>query len=359
MSATIYRDVNFGGDYQRLGPGVHYGRGLVGERWGGVTGYELTDDISSLRVDRNTVVTLYDSQAGGAGPGPNSSRVVQGPAEIPDLGTIGMDNRVSRVEVNPYLEPSAWGGAPVDYGSGVILSAAYSMQGRQALLPEGDYSAARLQSSEYNFSPGTARSLVVSPGYLAILHTDASLGSGTPAATVPGPARIDDLERLNMFGTLQSVRVLRTAGSGGAPQAFEGPGPYTAPTNYGPVGASAGHSGPLNSITGLPAYRVGRVSIPAGRVRPFRTPATVPATPPATVPAPVLPLDPRTYRPASRTYGPASRTYGPDPPKTNNYLLIVVFFVVMAVVALVTAQLTQRKNGGLTRTEMGALSAVR
>lgn len=222
MSATIYRDANFAGEFQRLGPGVHYGRGLVGQRWGGSTGAELANEISSVRVDRNTIVTLHDSQAGGVGSGANGSRVLTGPTEVADLATIGLDNRVSRVEVHPYLETTTWGAGPVDYGAGAILFSAYGLQGRQTLLPEGDHDAARLASDEHNFAPGSARSLAVSPGYIAILYTDGNIGAGDPAAVVPGPARVDDLQRLGLLGSggggsgnvVRSVRVVRTAGSG-------------------------------------------------------------------------------------------------------------------------------------------------
>lgn len=214
MPVILYRDANFGGPVVRLQPGFHTGRrALEGAVRGSNSGEDLSNAVSSVRVDDRYVAVLYNSATDSASSG---ARTLVGPAEIPDLNAVGMDDKTSAVQVfmyEPYLAA-----VPRDFG--VTLYSAVGLSGVATRLGQGDYDRARLDSDEVKL-PGQVQSLCVGNNTLAILYEGNNFESTLDSVAVAGPRCIDDVERIGMYGDntspkIKSIRVLYAAAHGGA-----------------------------------------------------------------------------------------------------------------------------------------------
>ena len=203
MSVTVYKDTNFQGIYAQLRPGAYSGRDLVGCPHQSTSCEDLDNAINSIRVDPNTVVAFADGHAISASGG--GARVLVGPAEIPDLTALGMNNRISSILVIPYRAYDSAIPAPT---GGVTIYDNYSLTGRHSLLRRGDYSPARLTSEEVKLPGPSVVSLLVESGVIAILYNGTGFETMMDAVMVVGPTVIEDLDRLGMSGRVRSIRVL-------------------------------------------------------------------------------------------------------------------------------------------------------
>lgn len=237
--ATVYRDPAFQGPYALLGPGTYIGDDLQGCRYQSNACESLDDAISSARVDPNAILAVFGGHALTASGG---ARVFVGPAEVPDMGAVGMANRISAALVVPFRLYDS--GFP--RGGTATLSDAYALQGRRYALRRGDYDSARLEA-ELGLAPGKTVSLAVDANVIAILYSGATFDTALDAVAVVGPAEYADLESIGMAGRVRSVRVLYT-------DPFDAPGALTRP----------------------PAPPLGRGGRPAGQYRPLRA-APLPA----------------------------------------------------------------------------------
>jgi len=219
---TIYRDAGFAGTYARLARGDYRNRALeTCDRSGG--GCEAAaDEISSIRVEANTLAVVADSSGGGFSAN-SATRVVTGPAEIADLGALGLDDRVSYVGVVPFRAYDS--GTPPPDG-GVTLHTGYGGSGRRAVLHRGDYSAARLGGVETGLAPADVRSVTVAAGCIAVLGTGAPGEQNANAVLVRGPGSVE-IDDLGFDGDLLSVRVLYDTPVAGPATYASSPGPVS------------------------------------------------------------------------------------------------------------------------------------
>jgi len=250
MTATIYRDAGFGGPFARYPPGFYSGRELVGYQHQSTHGEELDNEISSLRVDPNTIAAIYNTPSLSAARG---ARVIVGPSDVPDLGALGMGPAsgagVSALLVLPFKGYDS--AVPVAPGSGATLYADYNQGGKHSFLPRGDYDAGRLASEEVRFPANRARSIAVTANALAILYAGPSFDADRDATVVVGPTVVGDLERLGFADRVSSVRVL-----------------YSDPFDVPP---SAGRPTPLTAMTA--ALGTTRLYTPQGWAGPLTPPA--------------------------------------------------------------------------------------
>ena len=205
MSLTVYRDINYQGPFARIRSGFFSGRDLVGyynqSAYG--SGEDLDNAISSLRVDLNTIVTIYASQSPTASSG---SRVIMGPYDIPNLAEIGMNNKISAIQVLSFKTYNS--GIP--HTGRVILYSEYQFGGKFSILERGDYNAARLASEEVKFPDNRLRSIRVSSNAIAILYNGTDFNVSMDAIAIVGPADIGDLDSIGLLDRVSSIRVLYT-----------------------------------------------------------------------------------------------------------------------------------------------------
>jgi hypothetical protein len=226
MPVIAYQDINFQGLHARLQPGFYSGRDLQGYRQGSTSGEDLDNMISSIRVDPGYIAVIYVGQSASATSG---ARALVGPIEYADLGVIGMDDRISAVQVltfQTYLSA-----APRDFGV-TIYSQAYK-GGRNADLGQGDYNRMRLDGDEVRFAGSFVRSICVGPSTLAVLYAGNMFEDTLNSIVVVGPTCIEDLDDVGMMDTVNSVRILYTQGGARA---------YYPGGSYG-TGSGAGYGG--------------------------------------------------------------------------------------------------------------------
>lgn len=255
MAVTVYRDTNYQGPFARIRPGFFSGQDLRGFRnqsaYG--AGEDLDNAISSIRVGPNTIAALYGGQSPSASAG---ARVLVGPYEVPDLGALGMDDKISAIQVLSFKGYDS--GIPRT--GGAVLYSGYEGQGKNSVLEQGDYSAARLASEEVKFPNNRLRSLRVSANVIAILYDGPDFDTSMDAVVVVGPTMVGDLDRIGLIDRVSSVRILYT-------DPYDTPArPSTAlgtPRAYFP-GGDAGHSGPAQpQPPGAPSRRPAPRQAPA------------------------------------------------------------------------------------------------
>lgn len=228
MPVLAYADTGFGGDVARLQPGFYSGRGLQGGRPGSSYTTELDNDISSIRVDPGYIAVLFGGHAPSASGG--GARVLVGPQEYSDLAAIGMNDRVSSIQVYSFSQHTS--AVPRDFG--VTLYNAYGRLGRGFYLGQGDFDQARLASVEVGLY-GDVRSVCVGGATLAVLYAGPNFDSSQDAIVVAGPLCIDDLSTVGMDDRVHSVQVLYTAdGNTVAPSARSPSASSAPPSIYAP-----------------------------------------------------------------------------------------------------------------------------
>lgn len=204
MSIIVYQDTDYKGPFLSLGPGFYSGENdLVGHGYHSSQDVNLYRNINSIRVQPNTIVALYGSTSPSASGG---SRVIQGPAEFADLGSIGMTNRISSVLVVPFKVYDS--GIP--RGGGATISNQPSLFGMRSDLIRGDYNPSRLKSDEVQMPGPTIQSIRVDPHCLVILYSGPHFDTTMDAVAVVGPTFVDDFNLLGMSGRAASIRVIYT-----------------------------------------------------------------------------------------------------------------------------------------------------
>lgn len=203
MTVTVYRDAGFQGPFAHIRTGFFSGRDLVGFYNRSTSGIDLDNEISSLRVGPNTIAALYGGTSLSASAG---ARVIVGPRDISDLGALGMDDKISAIQVLAFRE--------YDSGNfrsgGVVMYGGYQGGGRHAVLERGDYDAVRLSSEEVKFPANTLRSLRVSANVIAILYSGPDFNEAGDAVVVVGPTMIGDMNSVGMIDRVSSIRVVYT-----------------------------------------------------------------------------------------------------------------------------------------------------
>lgn len=207
----LYRDPHYGGPFVRLQSGFYSGeRDLQGTTRDSSYTENLLGKISSVRVETGYVAVLYGSLSPTASGG---SRVLVGPTSIPDLAAVGLNDRVSSVEVVQY-DP---GHPALPREGGLALYSAPYLSGLRLYLGRGDYNRARLDSDEVRLWGQGPESACVGPGVIAILYEGDNFESGMNSLMIAG--RNSCIQ--NMIEThlprVNSIRVLYGAvGRGGA-----------------------------------------------------------------------------------------------------------------------------------------------
>ena len=204
MAVTVYKDQDYQGVFSRLSPGLHSGRSILGCGHQSSRCEEIDNNISSLRVDANVIATIADGHALSANSG---ARVIVGPADITDLSSIGMDDKISTILVTPFRE---YDSAIPPSGGGVTLYSNYSNTGKRSTLGRGKYSPARLASEEVKMVGSSIVSLTVGPGTIAILYSGSNFDQNMDAMIAAGPTNISDVDSIGMYGKINSIRVLYT-----------------------------------------------------------------------------------------------------------------------------------------------------
>lgn len=203
-SIIIYQNADYKGPFLTLGPGFYSGENdLVGHGYHSSQDANLYRNINSIRVQPNTIVALYGSTAPSASGG---SRVIQGPAEFADLGSIGMTDKISSVLVVPFKTYDS--GIP--RGGGATISNQPSLFGMRSDLVRGDYNPSRLNGDEIRMPGPSIQSLQVEPHCLAILYSGPHFDTTMDAVAVVGPTLVDDLSLLGMLGRVASIRIIYT-----------------------------------------------------------------------------------------------------------------------------------------------------
>ena len=235
MSITVYRDTNYQGPFARIRPGFFSGQDLRGFRnqsaYG--AGEDLDNAISSIRVGPNTIAALYGGLSSSASAG---ARALVGPYEVPDLGALRMDDKISAIQVLSFKEY----GSGIPRTGGAVLYSGYEGTGKSSVLEQGEYNAARLASEEVKFPDNRLRSLRVSANVIVILYDGPDFDTSMDAVVVVGPTMVSDLGRIGFIDRVSSVRVVYT-------DPYDTPARPSAtlgtPRAYFP-GGDAGYSGP-------------------------------------------------------------------------------------------------------------------
>lgn len=196
---TVYEDINFQGEHFNFGPGTYMTADLRDTHY-----FNFNDAISSLRVGPNTVVELFNHGSMSSGDAPDSSRVIIGPSQVADLSTIGFNDKISTIRVRKFVRENSYASA---HGA-VTVSNGYSFNGKNRTLPQGQYDAARLSSSEFKFDDNTIRSIFVDEFTLAILYDDPNLDGTKNAIAILGPRRLNDLNAIGFDNKLSSLEVI-------------------------------------------------------------------------------------------------------------------------------------------------------
>lgn len=196
MSVSAYLDVNYGGESHTFTDG-NYNRDYLRDIYYG----NFEGEISSLKIDRNTIVLLSDSsRPTGAG----NNRVLIGPQTISDLTTIGFNNKANSIKVRRFREDN-WGA-----GATACVFNNYNYSGGYKNLRAGDYDATRMTAKEdgkNGIADKEIRSITVGANTLLILYDGASFETTSNSVYIEGPANIGDLSKYNLDGQLSSIRI--------------------------------------------------------------------------------------------------------------------------------------------------------
>ncbi len=195
MSATIYTENNFNGDSHILNVG-HYNAQYFRD-----IDYAHFDNISSIEVDRNTIVHLSTSSSA---TGFGDNRILIGPNSVQDLSALGIRGQIKSMRVMRFRQNN-WGSP-----ARVVVYNDYNLLGRSKVLREGNYSCDRLSRRENNesgFHDGDIRSLKVDAGVVAILYDGRNFEEDMNTVYVQGPATINSLNNYGLDGKLSSIRV--------------------------------------------------------------------------------------------------------------------------------------------------------
>ena len=208
MPVTLYRDANFEGPFLKLQPGFFSGeRDLRGGTRGSSQDENLDNKISSVRVDNGYIAVLYGGLSASARSG---SRVLIGPAEVADLGAVGMDDKTSSIRVvtyQPYVSA-----VPRDFG--VTLSESFGPTPSFGIrIGQGSYDRARLDSEEVRLNGRGVMSLCVGPSTLAVLHEGGDFESTQNSVLILPNTCVDDVGDIGMLGDdgnskINSIQVL-------------------------------------------------------------------------------------------------------------------------------------------------------
>ena len=206
MSVTIYKDTNYNGVYAHINPGFYTGNQIRG--YTNQSAYEygeyLDNEISSIRVQSGTIAVLYGDYSKSASS--SGARTIIGPRNISDLSSIGMNDKISSIQVINYRK---YDSGPVRKGN-VILYSGYNQEGRRAILRRGDYNKSRLQSTEVGNWGTNARSMVIDSNIIAIIYSGNNFDDDKNSIAIVGPNITSDLGRLGMIDAVNSIRIYYT-----------------------------------------------------------------------------------------------------------------------------------------------------
>jgi len=286
MSVTVYKHPNFQGVFAQLGPGSYSGRDIVGCPHRSNHCEDMDNEISSIRVDPNVVVAIMDSHAITASGG---SRVLMGPAEISNLTTLGLNDRISSILVVPFRAYDSAIPAP---DAGVTIHTGYGATGQFSYLRRGDYNPARLNSEEVKLPGKRVQSIQVESGVVVVLYKGTNFETTKDAVIVVGPTLIEDIQSLGMDRKVRSIRVMY-----GDPfdvpnrptLALGGSRTYTPGGSLGmeiPLHLGAGASDLLFPVGGAPSAPSNWAGM---RYRPLPAPVAAPVAAPAVVTPAIAP----------------------------------------------------------------------
>ena len=230
---SVYKDANYGGPFMRLGQGFFSGDKLMGHSYIGttpsMTGEELNNQISSIRVPSFFIVSIHESYSISA-----ESRVLIGPREIPDLTVIDMNDKISSILVAPFqgIDSVYFNAGGKALNSAVVVGSDYAVGGLTANIPVGDYDATRLANEGMSLG-GTMRSSRIPAGLIAIFYSGSNFNEDQNAIVSVGPTVIDDFQRVGLTA-IGSIRVLVG--------------------NQSALSSSAAH--PMAGSEGLPVYNM-------------------------------------------------------------------------------------------------------
>ena len=203
MSATIYRDTNYQGPFAQIHPGIYSRQDLQAFRNQSAVREGLDNAISSMRVGPNTIVALY----GGEPPSASArARVLVGPYEVSDMDALRMDDKISAIQVFSFKEY----GAGTPHTGGAVFYSGYEGRGKNSILKQGDYNAARLTSEEVKFPDNRLRSLRVSANVIVILYDGPDFDTSMDAVVIVGPTMIGNLDCIGFIDRVSSVRIVYT-----------------------------------------------------------------------------------------------------------------------------------------------------
>ena len=194
MSVQIYEDVNFGGESHHLNPGNYTRTNIQNIHHG-----NFEKNISSIRVARNTIVLLSASSHNMG----SNNRVLIGPQDVSDLGTLGFDDTTNSIIVHRFREDD-WGA-----GTRATIFTGYNQTGSWKKLSAGEYDATRIASRENNqtgIQDGEIRSIIVEPNTIAVLYDGPSFENTQNAIFIMGPKHVE-LSRYSMDGVVSSIKV--------------------------------------------------------------------------------------------------------------------------------------------------------
>jgi len=199
----VYKDLDFHGPNARLQPGTYRGRELQGTRANSSISEDLDNNISSIRVDPGYIAVLFGSYAPSIS---GKARVVIGPEDISDLGTIGLSDQISSISV--YTHQPHVSSHPRDFGA-KIYSQTYK-GGRSVSLGQGLYNRTRLNSDEVNFRSIGVQSICVGANTLAILYEGGLFENNKNSILIPENTCIDDLTSMGVSDGVNSIQILYT-----------------------------------------------------------------------------------------------------------------------------------------------------
>lgn len=200
MAVTIYKDVGFNGLYAHMEPGIYSGQQIRG--YNNQSPYEsgefLDNEINSIRVKSGTIAIINAGYSQSASDG----RVIIGPRDISDLSSIGMNNKISSIQIVNYRK---YDSSRVRHGN-VFLYSDYNMGGRRAILGSGDYNKTRLNSKEVS-GFDQIRSISVDSNMIAILYSSNNFDENSDSMAIIGPNSEGDLSRVGIIDRVNSLRI--------------------------------------------------------------------------------------------------------------------------------------------------------
>lgn len=218
MPVVLYKDKNFNGPNLRLQPGFYSGRrDLEGTTRGSSSGEDLNNQISSIRVDNGYIAVIYSGMSPTPGGLAGGARALIGPAEIPDLGAVGMDDKTSSIRVLMF-EPFR-SATPRDFGVTLYHHAHPRPGGGGIHIGQGNFDKNRLQSDEVKVNSGGVRAMCVGPSTIAVLYEGSNFETTLNSTVVLPGECIADISDLKLSSTgddsgINSIRVLYAAESG-------------------------------------------------------------------------------------------------------------------------------------------------